>query len=177
LWFGETERYVLRGGALEIEDLFAACRVSATRSHLERELIRGRRVDPDVLAGLTVEGIPAAPEIEVRRPTSLSADGRWRDAAAFLANRTDIVAVDVSGDRIAADTARADRVCFDVTEQPNGWRLLKGAGEYPFLAFTMVREGPDLSLRATTAPQIDPLAPGMRGRLAFDLRADLVALG
>ncbi len=32
-----------------------------------------------------------------------------------------------------------------------------------------------VSLRATLGPSIDPLAPGMRGRLAFDLRADLVA--
>ena len=34
-----------------------------------------------------------------------------------------------------------------------------------------------LILSATLDPRIDALAPGMRGRLIFDLRSDLVALG
>ena len=32
-------------------------------------------------------------------------------------------------------------------------------------------------LRATIDDRIDVFAPGMRGRLVFDLRSDLVALG
>jgi len=177
LWFGETERFILRSGTLEIEDLFSACRVPASPSLLEKILVRGRRLDSRILDDLVWGGATDAPEIEVRRPAALSTEERWRDASGFLANRIDIVDARREGSRITVHTANGVTDHFEVDESSSGWRVQRTSENYPFRSFSANRNSSMLSLRATLAPGIDPMAPGMRGRLAFDLRADLVALG
>jgi hypothetical protein len=176
LWFGDTERFILRSGTLEIEDLFAVCRVPASPALLENLLIRGRRLDPAVLDGLVLHGTMDAPEIEVRRPAALSTAERWRDARRFLANRIDIVDAQRDGSTVTVQTAVGATEHFEVDESADGWHLRRTSETYPLRSVTVVRDTTTLSLRATLSPEIDPLAQGMRGRLTFDLRSDLVAL-
>jgi hypothetical protein len=177
LWFGDTERFILRSGRLEIEDLFAACRVPASPALLENLLVRARRLDPEALDGLVLHGTMDAPEIEVRRPAALSSKERWRDACGFLANRIDIVDAQRDGSTITVQTAAGATEHFEIDEVADGWHLRRTSETYPLQSVTVVRDTTTLSLRVTVAPDIDPLAQGMRGRLAFDLRSDLVALG
>jgi hypothetical protein len=177
LWFGDTERFILRSGTLEIEDLFAACRMPASAPLLEKLLIRRRRRDPAVLEGLVLNQTMAAPEIEVRRPAALYTEERWRDACRFLANRIDVVGAQRSGSTITVHTAVGGTELFEIEESTDGWHLRRTSERYPLQSVAVVCDATTLSLRATLAAEIDPMAPGMRGRLAFDLRSDLVALG
>jgi hypothetical protein len=177
LWFGDTERFILGSGTLEIEDLFAACRVPASTTLLENLLIRSRRLDPALVDGLLLDGATGAPEIEVRRPAVLSTDERWRDACGFLANRVDIVDAQRNGSAITVQTAAGATEHFEVNESADGWHLQRTSEKYPLRSVAVIRDATTLCLRATLAPEINPLAPGMRERLAFDLRSDLVALG
>jgi len=177
LWFGSAERYLLRGGTLEVEDLFSVARVRATRSLVERLVVRGLRVDPEVLEGVAWSEREALPEIEVRRPVELVAGEVWRDPAAVLAARADIRSVTRHGEEIAAETARETTVVFRVAEDARGWRLFTWEGDYPLRTLGLLERAGHLVFTATLGPHFDPFAPGVRGRLAFDLRSDLIALG
>ena len=68
-------------------------------------------------------------------------------------------------------------VVFSFTEDQDGWQLDRQAGAYAYTRLSLMRRGDALWLRGVLDATMDPLAPGMRERLAFDLRADLVALG
>jgi len=177
LWFGTTERYLLRAGTLEIEDLFSVARVRATRSLVERLVVRGLRVDPEVLEGVAGSEREAPPEIEVRRPVGLVAGELWRDPAAVLAARADIRSVARHGDEVAAETAREKTVVFRVAEDARGWRLFTWEGDYPLRTLGLLERAGHLVFTAALGPGLDLFAPGIRGRLAFDLRSDLIALG
>jgi hypothetical protein len=177
LWFGGGERFVLRDGTLEIEDLFSVARVRAPRSLVERLVVRGLRVDPEVLEGVAWREREAPPEIEVRRPVELVAGERWRDPAVVLAARADIRSVQRHGDELAAETALQTTVVFRVAEDARGWRLFTWEGDYPLRTLGLVERAGHLVLSATLGPNLDPFEPGVRGRLAFDLRSDLIALG
>ncbi|MCK5375449.1 MAG: hypothetical protein KAJ97_00105 [Acidobacteria bacterium] len=177
LWFGDNERYVVHGGALEVEDLFAVVRVPATPALLDRMLLRARRVEEDLLHGLRWADDAFPAEIEVRRSSALSSEERWRDARLVLETRTDVRSAQQRSDEVAAETEHGDEVVFALEEGREGWRLDLREGTYPFTALALRRRGEMLCLRATLDSAVDPLAQGMRGRLAFDLRSDLVALG
>lgn len=177
LWFGDAERYLLRGGRLTVDDLFCELRLWPSRAGLEHLLVRLRRADPAVLAGLEVAGVAEAAEITVRRPRQLSAEGRWRDPERFLACRADIGGLTAGHGVLTATTARGATVVFAVEEHAAGWRAAVVEGEYPFSALELEADGEQLALSGTLAAAVDPLAPGLRGRLAFDLRSDLVMLG
>ena len=177
LWFGPTERYLVRGGTLEVEDLFSLLRMGAARSLVERLVVRGLRTDPEVLEGVAWSARATPPEIEVRRPSELVKGEVWRNPAAVLSARADIRSVDRRGDEILAETARESSVVFRVAEEPRGWRLFTWDGDYPLRTLGMIERAGHLVLSATLGPDLDPLAPGVRGRLAFDLRSDLIALG
>ena len=177
LWFGDNERYVVHGGLLEVEDLFAVVRVPATPALLDRILLRARRVEEDLVQGLRWADDAFPAEIEVRRPSALSSEERWRDARLVLETRTDVRSARQRGDEVAAETEHGDEVVFALEEEREGWRLDLREGAYPFTALALRRRGETLCLRATLDSAVDPLAQGMRGRLAFDLRSDLVALG
>ena len=177
LWFGDAERYLLRGGRLTVDDLFCELRLWPSRAGLEHLLVRLRRADPAVLAGLAVVGVAEAAEITVRRPRQLSAEGRWRDPERFFACRADIGGLTAGHGALTATTGRGATVVFAVEEHAAGWRVAVVEGEYPFSALELEADGELLALSGTLAAAVDPLAPGLRGRLAFDLRSDLVMLG
>jgi len=176
LWFGDNERYMVRGGMLEIEDLFAVVRMAATPALLDRILLRARRVEEDLVRGLRLADNAFHTEIEVRRPSALSSEKRWRDARLVLETRTDVRKARRRGDEVVAEMERGDEVVFALEEGREGWRLDLREGAYIFTALALKRRGETLCLCATLDAAVDPLAQGMRGRLAFDLRSDLVAL-
>jgi hypothetical protein len=177
LWFGASERYLLRRGVLEVEDLFSRLSVPASRERIERLVVRGLRVEAQALEGVTFRDRQAPAEIEVRRPTGLVPESLWHDPAAVLGRRVDIRRVERRGDEITAETRRDTTVMFRLVEEPRGWRLFTWDGDYPFRTLALHERAGSLSYSATLGPELDPLGPGIRGRLAFDLRSDLVALG
>lgn len=177
LWFGEGERHVVRDGVLEVEDLFARVEVPAERELLERLLVRGRRVDEKILEGLKLEPPRAPATITINRAAVLHPDGAWRDPNRFLEARADIEWTKGRAQKIEVRTVAGTKAVFTCEIRDDEWRVVLENGEYPVTEFSMRRQKESLSLTATLDPSVDPLAPGMRGRLAFDLRSDLVELG
>jgi hypothetical protein len=177
LWFGDSERFTVRDGILEIEDLFGMLRVPATASLLERILIRAKRVDPAVLSSLDTADSTQMQTIEVRRKAILSADERLRDPSTFLGARADIESAQIQGDNIEVRTAGGATVLFALEEFESGWRLTLRNGSYAFKRIRLEQRAATIGVRVTLNDGLDALAPGMRGRIIFDLRSDLVALG
>jgi hypothetical protein len=177
MWFGDGERYVLRGGVLEVEDLFSVLRCHATAPVIDRLLIRNLRVDPDAVDGLQFGEVGEPSEIEVRRSRDLIADEGWLDAARVLRVREDVVGVERRHDQLVVSTARNDNVIFNAVQEKRGWRLHKWEGKYPFGSLRLTERDDVLCYSGTIDRAVDPLAPGVRGRLAFDLKSNLVALG
>jgi hypothetical protein len=176
LWFGDCERYCLRGGTLAIEDLFALVELPVDLGTLARLLVRGRRLDPAILAGLAVSPADAPAKITVNRAVELIPEDEWRDPERFLRARADIERTDRRGDRIFVHTATGEAPVFKSRVLADGWVMELDEGDYPLTGVSMRRRGAALSLAADLHPTLDPLAPGVRGRLAFDLRSDLVNL-
>jgi hypothetical protein len=177
LWFENTARYLVRAGVLEIEDLFAVLRVPATSALLSRTLIGRRKLPKTLLDGVGRPANALASEIEVGRPRELSSGDRWRDALRALEVRADVLSVHRRGAEMIAETERGDTVVFSLAEGDDGWQLERQAGAYAFTRLALTRRGESLWLSGVLDSMIDPMAPGMRERLAYDLRADLVALG
>lgn len=177
LWFTDTERFLVRGGMLEVEDLFGALRVPAKARLLDRFLIRPFRIEGSLLSSLPPAATEDAQVIEVRRPLALSTKDRWRDPASLLAARADIEVVRRRGDSLEAQVVGGHEVIFGVESGPAGWLLTLRTGDYVLTEVRLDRAATTLRLSATLDPRVDALAPGMRGRLIFDLRSDLVALG
>ena len=177
LWFSDTERYLVRDGALEIEDLFAVLRVPATSPLLTRILIQPRRLPEAMLETVRWAGPAQEAEIEVGRPCELGSGERWRDARLALEIRADVRSAHQRGSEVVVATERGNNAVFELEESGEGWRLERRAGAYAFTRLFLTRRGDALWLRGVLDSVIDPLAPGMRTRLAYDLRSDLVALG
>jgi len=115
--------------------------------------------------------------IEVRRPAALSNSDRWRDAAGFLAARADIESATPRGAVIEAQVVGGATAIFGRDEDEHGWLLTLQEGSYVFAEIRVACRAKTLSLCATLDSEIDAMAPGMRGRLIFDLRTDLVTPG
>jgi hypothetical protein len=177
LWFGESERFILRSGHLEVSDLFGELRVPAHRTLLENLLVRGWRICPDVIATLGCADHEGPQTVEVRRPAILSSDAPSLDGAAFMSARADVERVRESADRIIVRSVGGAESSFGLQQQTSGWKLTLQSGRYVFTSIHLERGETALKVRATLADDLDGMAPGMRGRLVFDLRADLVALG
>jgi len=178
LWFEDNGRYLVRDGVLEIGDLFADLRVPVTPSLLSRIFLDRRKLPETVLEGVRWPSEAQAPaEIEVGRPSELSTTEHWRDARLALERRADVRSVQQTGAELVAATERGDAVVFSFAEDKDGWQLDRQAGAYAYTRLSLMRRGDALWLRGVLDATMDPLAPGMRERLAFDLRADLVALG
>lgn len=177
LWFGEHERFALRSGFLEVSDLFGELRVPARPDLLERLLLRRKRLPPEILKPLHLNEVEGAQTIEVRRPALLSSRAQFLDPIAFLTARTDVESALQEGDLIALRTVRGTEGAFEVLEHTSGWRLVLRSGTYMFTRIDLEKSGPALSVRAFLTDELDGLAPGVRGRLIFDLRSDLVAIG
>ncbi len=177
LWFGADERYLVRDGILEVEDLFSVLKVPASPVLLDRLLVRARRVDREVLVGVHLSTRQTPAEIEVRRGAELVAGDGWRDPTAVLAARADLRRVERRADQVVAETVAGARVVFNVVEQAAAWKVFTWEGSYPFRTIGLTGEGGVLRLSAALSPDIDPFRAGVRGRLVFDLHADLIALG
>ena len=177
LWFGDFERFTVRGGTLEIEDLFGVLRTPVSQQLLDRLLVRSRRIEGEALAGLSMIDREGPQTIEVRRAEDLSQDDRWRDASCFLTARTDIETATPRGAIIEARVVGGATAIFGHEEDEDGWRVTLRDGRYVFTEIRLSRRAKTLSLCATLESEIDAMAPGMRGRLIFDLRTDLVTLG
>ena len=115
--------------------------------------------------------------IEVRRAENLSQADRWRDASTFLAARADIESTTSRGPTIEARVVGGATAIFQHDEDQEGWLLTLRDGRYVFGEIRGARCENSISLRATLTSEVDAMAPGMRGRLIFDLRTDLVTLG
>lgn len=176
LWFGDSERFRLRNGVLEIEDLFGMLSVPATTGLLDRILIRARRIDPAVVSSLRGGDHTQRQTVEVRRQAILSADERWRDPATFLDARADIENAQVGVNCVDIRTVGGAAATFALEEFENGWTLMLRDGSYVLTEIRLERRAMTLSARATLVEALDGTAPGMRGRLIFDLRSDLVAI-
>lgn len=177
LWFGESERWVLRRAMLVIDDLFAEVELPATRALLEKLLVRGRRLEPAVLDGLSFDAPTGRARLAVRRPAALTSPDTSPDPEKLFLARADVERVARRGDLLELVTAHGDRAVFSCREEANGWRATLEEGNYPLTGFSLRILGDVLELSADLDARLDPLAPGLRGRLAFDLRSDLVTLG
>ncbi len=175
LWFSDTARFLIRGAVLEIEDLFSKTLCSVTKGHLEHLLVRAGRVNEGVIEGLSFEGDPHPTIVEVSRSLR-PAKTSWREPKAFLESRIDVEQVHARGDRIVIKDVRSETVEFLATDQDSGWTLERMKGHFPFEALRLHKEGGSLVLRATLASEHDIFSPGLRGRVVFDLNADLGAL-
>jgi hypothetical protein len=72
--------------------------------------------------------------------------------------------------------AEGEGVVFNLVDEARGWRLYTWEGEYPLRTLGLTEIGGVLHYSASLGPALDPLTHGLRGRLAFDLRSDLLAL-
>ncbi len=176
LWFGDSERYTVRHGMLEVDDLFAHVELPVDHAALERLLVRARRVEAAVLDGLACHRPDAPAVITVNRAAVLTPAENWRDPERFLRARSDIERTTRQGDLVDAETLSGGKAVFLCEELSDGWTARVVAGDYLLTALSLRRQESALSLSAVLHASVDPLAPGMRGRLAFDLRSDLVAL-
>ncbi len=172
LWFSDTARFLLRDTVLEVEDLFSKTRCSVDRSRLEHILIRSQRVDGDVIEGLPFDPDPQPTTVEVARERG-AATAPLRDPVAFLESRIDVEEVITQGDRAIIKDVRGETVEFLATPRDSGWLLERKAGRFPFEALSLQEIDDHLVLEATLAPEHDLFTPGLRGRVVFDLNADL----
>jgi hypothetical protein len=140
-------------------------------------LVRSRRLDDGVVSELPMAETSGPQTVTVRRSVSLSRDERWRDAVRFLSARAGVVGVKRTGDTIEVDLHDGARAIFWCDDGPDGWFLKLRGGAHIFTEIRLVRLESCLCAAATVAGEIDAMAPGMRGRLIFDLRADLIAVG
>lgn len=175
LWFDDLTRWVLRDGGLEAEDRLCRLRLGASRPRLERLLLRGLRVDPGAIDGLDLEPtLPAS--IEVRRPRELVGES-WRDPAAVLGAAEGVEEITRRGDRIEVRRGPSAPQLYVLEPAPAGWRARRLRGDGPVAAIALRCEEDAVAACVELDPRVDPLAPGVRGRLAFDLLSDLVVLG
>lgn len=178
MWFGDRERYLVRGGRVEIEDLFSVMRVPATRHALERLLLRAKRVEAGVLHGLELDATSQDPaEIEVGRLRELITGERWRDPESLFAGKAGVVRTAVEGDRLRVEMEGGQEIVFNIFEERGGWRASLWQGRYPFCALALWTTEDTVRLTGTLRPDLDALAHSLRGRFAFELHGDLVALG
>lgn len=177
LWFGTAERYVLATTVLVVEDLFAAVRVPASTALLDRLLVRSRRLAGSLPEGLVGGENVFPPEVEVRRAAELLPGDDVFDPVRVLQLRPEVERVRRAGDELIVRRADADPLRFAIHRaSATGWQLGLVEGRHPFIGLSLDRVGSSIRYVGTLHPEIDPLAPGVRSRLAFDLQADLVAV-
>jgi len=173
LWFGERERYLLRHGVLSIEDLFCRVVAPADSARIENLLVRTHRLNAAILDGLELGPGEARVEVMVRRPADL-APGAWRDPERQLLRREGVRAVDRRGDALTVTLDDGGEAAGTVEETEAGWRVDFAAAWFPWTAVEARLEGDAVAYRAFPGPGLDPVDPGVRSRIAFDLMSDLL---
>jgi len=176
LWFGPTERYVLRGSALEVEDLFSRAIGPVRAAALAERLVRRGRFREDLVAGLP-EGEATGPGlVEIRRPLEL-VSARWEDPAELLSRRDGVHGVHRVGDAVAIELEDGALVEAAITETGAGWNAEIVSGAFLWRQVTAEASDRMLHYRVVPAAGLDPLDTAVRTRIAFDLLSDLVLLG
>ncbi len=179
LAFGDSERIRVHDGVVEIEDLFSCLRVPATATALDRVLVRGLRVAPELVAACETPGSAAAgqrgAEICVGRAATLVELDAVMDPERVLRAHSGVEAVSMEGCSVLLNGAWGTAT-FDVEHAATGWYATKTSGGWPFDRIGVETAASHVELVARPAADIDPLAPGVRTRLAFDLLSDLVKL-
>jgi len=174
LWFGAAERYLVRHGRVEIEDLFARVVAPAERDWLEVALIRRRRLDPGILEGLDPEETGGPALIEVRRPEELTGAG-WDDPRRLIGVRESVASVEGTGETLLVRSHGGPHAEAVLSVIPGGWEVRFSGGELGWRRLWARREESWIVYGAE--PVADPRDPGVRTRWAFDLVTDLLALG
>jgi hypothetical protein len=174
LWFSTSARYLLRDGVIEAEDPFCRVRAPAGRDRLETLLVRAQRVDAAILEGLGLEAGARPATLEVRRALALTGQG-WRDHERVLGRREDVRTVEPHGQELLLRLEGGGEVVASVAADGAGWVAEFGPG-FPWTRAEMAAEERTVAYRVTLIPELDPLAPGVRTRLAFDLLSDLLGL-
>ena len=175
IWFGLTERYVLRGGVLEVEDLFSRATGPIDAAALSELLVRRGRFPKELAAGLPVSDFSGPGSVEIRRALDLVPKS-WKDPAELLSRREGVRAAHPAGDIVVLELEDGARVEATVTQTAAGWsvEILRGS----FAWRTIVAEASEevLCYRVVPRPGLDPLDVGVRTRIAFDLLSDLILL-
>lgn len=180
LCFGAMERFVLSGSDLVIEDLFCRLRTRVSRAELDRILVRGLRLEPSVLEGLSIladlEDDQEASILEISRVVD-TGKGFPLDPEVVMGARADVSSVRLSGDRMLVETERGESAVFTVTGKPRSWSLQLLEGSYPLRRLRLQLRDSCVDLEVQPSAELNLLYPGKRGRLAFDLHSDLMTLG
>lgn len=174
LWFSPAARWLLRGGVIEAEDPFCRVRATLGRERLETLLVRAQRIDGAVLEGLQLAAGGAPATLEIRRDLALSRD-RWRDPQRVLGCREGVQRVEREGEGLLLRLEGGGEVRGKVSEDDAGWGATFGPG-LPWTHAEMSAGEEHVVYRVTLTPDLDPLDPGVRTRLAFDLLSDLLEL-
>jgi len=172
LCFGPMERYLLQDGILEIEDLFCRLRVGISAKELESLFVRTMRMDPALIEGLSLPEMKERAVLSIARP----ADPRFLDPEAFFRVRADIREVSVSGEGLELHSEREEHAVFRITEKDRHWRAELVDGSYMLHRVDMRLNEDHAFLEVFPSEELYLLAPGKRGRLAFDLHSDCVML-
>jgi len=173
LWFGTAERYLVRRGRVEIEDLFARVVGPVDRTWLERTLLRRQRVDPAFLHGVEVAPSRGAATVEVRRAADLTGPG-WDDPQRLIGARESVENVKSEGEWLRVRLKGGEEIQAAVSTVSGGW-VAHFEGEA--LAWRRLWARRDEgSIVYGAEPVADPRDPGVRTRWAFDLMTDLLEL-
>jgi hypothetical protein len=172
LWFSDTARFLVKGATLEVDDLFSRTRCGLSRSTLERLLVRSHRVDVGVLEGLFFGDSPQPTTVEVARSVEQS-DHSIYAPETYFRSRIDVKAVSVNGDRLIIKDHRDQEIVFRMTHGDGHWHVDLVEGLFPYQGVDLIRDGGVLVLRALLGTDVDIFSPGIRGRVVFDLNADL----
>lgn len=173
LWFGPSERHIVAGGRVEIEDLFARVEAPAERRWLEKALVRRCRIDAGVLDGLSLKPWRGAATIEVRRPKELTGAG-WDDPVRVVAVREMVEGVEGNDRRLMLRLKGGGRVEWSVSAVSGGWDAhFEGEGLAWRRLWCRLDEG---TVVYGAEPTADPREPSVRTRWAFDLMSDLLKL-
>jgi len=175
LWFSATARFLLKGSAIEVDDLFSRTQSGLSLTTLERLLVRSNRVDQNILKGLLFDDRVQPTTVEVARKVE-PGDGFSFDPEAYFRSRIDVAYVTVHPDRVLIRDHRSEEIVFLVTFGEGCWRLERVEGLFPYQSVELIHNGENLVLRAELGNDVDIFSPGLRGRVVFDLNADLAEL-
>lgn len=177
LWFEEAARCVVGDGVMEVDDLFSRLIVPVGPAVIEKKLVRVRRCDPAILGHIPGHERPMrAAMMDVARSVAVTSP-EWRDPEAFFLQGVGFEKVRLTGGCLRCSGADAAAIEFRIEADQQGWRAVLCDGRFPFLQLAVRQEREDVVLVGSISDAIDPLSPGMRERLAFDLRSLLISLG